>query len=121
MRIDKYLWTIRQFKTRSQATQAVKNGQVLIDEKPVKAAAELKGGEHIRVKHNPIWRAIEVIAFPKSRVGAKLVADYAKDITPESELEKLEMIKLSPGFDRPKGLGRPTKKERRTLDKWKKP
>ncbi len=115
-RIDKYLWAVRLYKTRSIAAEALKSEQVQLNGAFAKPAATLKPGDELRVKRNPIWRHYRVKALLKNRVGAKLVTDYLEDITPEEELQKLEMMKLMPGFDREKGAGRPTKKERRDLE-----
>ncbi len=118
IRIDKYLWAIRLFKTRSIAATAVKSGQVLINDEPIKPAHEIRLGDVIKVKRNPIWRSYRVKEFLKNRVGAKLVEQYIEECTPAKEIEKLELMKLMPGFDRQKGTGRPTKKERRNLDEY---
>ena len=118
MRVDKYLWCIRAFKTRSLATKACVAGQVLVGDEIVKAARGIKEGEVIKVRKLPIWRHYKVIDIPKSRVGAKLVADFTKDITPEDELERLEMHQIAMKFERQRGLGRPTKRERRDIDRF---
>ena len=116
MRIDKYIWAIRIAKTRSLASLFCRDGKVEIDGKKVKPARILKEGEIIVVRKGAIFYSYEVLTFPKSRVGASLVQDYAKDITPKEQLDKLEMIRLA-NIDRPKGLGRPTKKDRRNWAK----
>lgn len=116
VRIDKYIWAVRLFKTRSIAAEAVKGEQVMLNGAFAKPAATIKPGDEIRIKRNPIWRSYKVKAMLKNRVAAKLVPDFLEDITPKEELEKLEMMKLMPGFDREKGKGRPTKRERRELD-----
>jgi len=118
IRIDKFIWAVRFYKTRSIGAEAVKTGQVLLNDAPVKASQNVKPGDTIKVKRNPIWRTYKVKSLLKNRVGAKLVDDYIEDCTPAAELEKLEMMKLMPGYDRQKGAGRPTKKERRDLDQW---
>lgn len=118
MRVDKYLWCIRVFKTRSLATEWCREGKVSILGEAIKAARELKGGEKITVRKGAIHFVYEVKDFPKSRVAAKLVPDYAIDMTPKEELDKLEMILLAKSEDRWKGLGRPTKKDRRDIDKF---
>lgn len=94
----------------------VKAAQILHNDREVKAAADVRPGDHISVKRNPIWRRYEILELLDKRVGAALVAAYIKDITSSAELEKLELIKQMPGYDRKKGAGRPTKKERRSLD-----
>lgn len=116
MRIDKYLWCIRVFKTRSLAASQVKLNKVWVNDEEVKASRELKAGDVVRVRKGPIHFSYKVIDFPRARLGAKLVATYAKDITTEDELKKLEIIRLQYQDQRKRGLGRPTKKDRRELD-----
>lgn len=94
MRIDKYLWCIRLFKTRSIATTACKKGQVKIEENTLKPSREVYGGEIITVRKNQINYKIKVIDIPESRVGAKLVDLYRKDLTPKEEFEKNGIIKI---------------------------
>jgi len=115
-RIDKWLWTVRIFKTRSLATEECKKGRVRINEIEAKPSREIKIGEIITVRKPPLNYTFIVKGIPKNRVGAKLVDDFSENITPKEELRKLE-----PGFMafqgyRERGAGRPTKKERRTLD-----
>ena len=116
MRVDKYLWCIRIFKTRSLATTAIKKGQVKIDEAQIKPSKEIFGGEKITVRKNQINYQIEVLDIPKSRVGAKLVDMYRKDNTPKEEFEKTELLQYSKDYYRKKGTGRPTKKDRRDIE-----
>jgi len=116
MRVDKFLWAVRIFKTRSLATKACKANQVLILGNSVKPSRELKVGDEIEVKKMPIWRKYRVKEILKNRVGAKLAPDYVTDITPSKELEHLEMLRVSGNANRQKGTGRPTKRERRTID-----
>lgn len=118
MRVDKFIWAVRLFKTRSIGAAAVKAGHVLVNDTAAKPAQNVKVGDLIKVKRNPIWRSYRIKELLKNRVGAKLVETYIEECTPAEELEKLEMMKLMPGFDRKKGAGRPTKKERRNLDQW---
>lgn len=118
MRIDKYLWCIRIFKTRNIATVACKKGQVKIDGSNIKPSKEVFGGEKIFVRKNQINYQIEVLDTPKSRVGAKLVDLYRKDITPKEEFEKTELLKYTKDYYRKKGTGRPTKKDRRDIDDY---
>ena len=118
MRVDKYLWCIRIFKTRSIATTACKKGQVKIDGTNIKPSKEVFGGEKIVIRKNQINYQIEVIDTPKSRVGAKLVDLYRKDITPKEEFEKTELLKYTKDYYRKKGTGRPTKKDRRDIDDY---
>ena len=116
MRIDKYLWCIRTFKTRSLATTACKKGQVKIDNKNVKPSKEIYGNELILVRKNQINYQIKVLDLPESRVGAKLVDLYRKDITPKEEFQKNELLKFAKDYYRKKGTGRPTKKDRRDIE-----
>ena len=119
MRVDKYLWCIRVFKSRSLAANQCKAGKVLVGEEWVKASRELKIGEVVTVRKGNIHFSYKVIEFPRSRVGAKFVPEYMKDVTTKEELDKLEMMKLTARMDRPKGLGRPTKRERRAINRFK--
>jgi ribosome-associated heat shock protein Hsp15 len=116
MRIDKYLWCIRVFKTRSIATTACKKGQVKIENKSIKPSKEVFGDELILVRKNQINYQIKVLDLPESRVGAKIVDLYKKDVTPKEEFEKTELLKYSKDYYRKKGAGRPTKKDRRDIE-----
>jgi len=116
MRIDKYLWTTRYFKTRSQATEACKKGHVKINSQKVKPAKEVYIGEKIIVRKNQINYELEVLDVPPNRVGAKLVDLYRKDITPKEAFADQELLRLAKDHYRQKGEGRPTKKDRRELD-----
>ena len=118
MRIDKYLWCIRIFKTRSIATTACKKGQIKIDNKNIKPSKEVFCDELILVRKNQINYQIKVLDLPESRVGAKLVDLYRKDMTPKEEFEKTELLKFSKDYYRKKGAGRPTKKDRRDIDNY---
>ncbi|MCR9152849.1 MAG: S4 domain-containing protein [Bacteroidetes bacterium] len=115
MRVDKYLWCIRKYKTRSQATDALKKSRVRVNDEPVKASREIKIGDRIAFKKDTIEFEIEVLGIPKSRVGAKLLPELIKEVTRPEELEKREFINLMHKLNRPRGTGRPTKKERRDL------
>jgi ribosome-associated heat shock protein Hsp15 len=117
-RIDKYLWAIRIYKTRTLAAEACKKGKVLIDDIPVKASRMVRQGDSLEVKKPPVVYSYIVKDFPKSRVSAKLVNEFAQDTTSPEELKKLEMNE-SFFVKRDRGTGRPTKKERRTIDKLK--
>lgn len=116
MRIDKYLWCIRYFKTRSIATNACKKGQVRVNNLVVKPARDVYPTDIITVRKNQISYILEVLDLPESRLGAKLVDIYRKDITPKENLEKLDLLKYSKDYYRKKGTGRPTKKDRRDID-----
>ena len=118
MRIDKYLWCIRIFKTRTLATSACKKGQVKIENSNTKPSKEIFGNEIIQVRKNQINYKIEVLDIPESRVGAKIVDLYRKDITPKEEFEKTQLLKYSKDYYRKKGIGRPTKKDRRDIDDY---
>ena len=118
MRIDKFLWCVRYFKTRSIATEACKTGKVRVNESLVKPSREIYPGDKCTVRKNQINYQIDVLDLPSSRVGAKLVNLYINDVTPKEELQKLELLKFSKDYYRKKGAGRPTKKDRRELDDW---
>jgi len=119
MRVDKYLWAIRVFKTRSLASKACAAGHVVFEDAPTKASRILKEGAELKVKKLPIWRSYKVLALPKSRIGAKLVPEYVVEITSDEELERYEMHLVAQKASRLRGTGRPTKKERRDLDQFK--
>jgi ribosome-associated heat shock protein Hsp15 len=118
MRVDKYLWCVRYFKTRSIATNACKQGKVKIDGANVKPSKEVFPADKIQVRKNQVNYQIEVLDLPPSRVGAKLVNLYLHDITPKEEFEKKDLLKYSQDYYRKKGTGRPTKKDRRDIDDW---
>jgi ribosome-associated heat shock protein Hsp15 len=119
MRIDKYLWCIRYFKTRSIATEACKKGHIRINSLVVKPSKEVYNSEKILIRKNQIKYEIIVLDLPKSRVGAKLVDIYRKDITPSEVFEHQDLLKYSKEYYRKKGTGRPTKKDRRDIDEYK--
>lgn len=116
MRVDKFLWFVRLYKTRTDATEAVKNNRVLVRDTPIKPSREVEINDVLTVKRPPAVYTFRIKGFPKSRVGAKLVADYLEDLTPQAELEKLETMRMASSGMRDRGTGRPTKKERRALD-----
>ena len=119
MRVDKYIWAVRLFKTRSQASKACNAEKVLINGEIVKASKLLKVNDVISIKSTPIWRTYTVINYPKSRVGPKLVSEFVKETTSISELEKLKQYELVNRKNKSLGIkGRPTKKVRRNLGKW---
>ena len=115
-RLDKYLWCIRAFKTRSEATDACRGGKVRVNDCPAKPAKELHEGDLLKVRKGPSEFSWRVLAFPKSRLGAQLVGDYAQDLTPQAERDKLHAPVETFFVTRERGAGRPTKKERRTID-----
>lgn len=117
VRIDKYLWAVRLFKTRSLAAEACKKGRVTINSMPVKSSRVIKIGDEIDIRVPPITRRFKVLDIAENRMGAKLTPDFIKDITPMEQLEVLELAKLAGHGNRARGLGRPTKKDRRDLEK----
>jgi len=117
-RIDKWLWLVRVFKTRSQATDACKGGLVKLNNDDVKPAKDLKLGDRIAIRKGPLTVQVEVKAFPKSRLSAKQVTDFLVDHTPQEDIEKARLIRETAFVVRDRGAGRPTKKERRDLDSW---
>ena len=119
LRIDKWLWAVRIFKTRSLASEACKKGRVLIENVQVKPSRIIKIGEVVIIKMPPVTYSYLVKGLLGKRQSAKIVADYVENITPEEELIKLD-IKRFAGFEiRDRGVGRPTKKERRLIDELK--
>jgi ribosome-associated heat shock protein Hsp15 len=118
MRIDKFLWCTRYYKTRSLATEACKKGHVKINQAAVKPSKEVFSGEKMIVRKNQINYELIVLDVPANRVGAKLVDLYRKDITPKEAFENQEFLKYSKDYYRKKGTGRPTKKDRREIDDY---
>ena len=118
MRIDKYLWHTRYFKTRNIASTACKKGQVKVNGLVVKPAREVYPSDEVIVRKNQINHQFIVLDIPNNRIGAKLVAIYRKDITPKEAFENVELIKYSRAYYRKKGTGRPTKKDRREIDDY---
>ena len=116
MRIDKFLWCIRYYKTRSIATEAVKKGHVRVNEDIVKPSREVFPLDKVVVRKNQIDYEFSVLDIPESRVGAKLVDIYRKDATPAEAFEHNELLKFAKDHYRKKGTGRPTKKDRRDID-----
>lgn len=116
MRIDKYLWCIRYLKTRNIATNACKKGSVRVNGDIVKPSRDVYPGDKITLRKEQINYEIEVLDLPESRVGAKLVDIYRKDNTPKEAFETNEMLQYAKTYYRNKGIGRPTKKDRRDLD-----
>jgi len=119
IRIDKWLWAVRLFKTRTQASDACKGGKIKIAGQNAKPSREIKKGDEIEVQLAAIRKKVRVKELLKNRVAAKLVDDYLEDLTSPEEYEKLEMMKQLNYERRERGKGRPTKKERRTITKLK--
>jgi ribosome-associated heat shock protein Hsp15 len=118
VRIDKWLWAVRVFKTRSLATDACRNGRVTINAQSVKPAREVKVGETIVVQKDEMTRTFKVLGILQQRVGAQVAKEFVEDLTPASELQKKREPNFLPPMYRPKGAGRPTKKDRRALDSF---
>ncbi len=118
MRIDKYLWAIRYYKTRNQAAVACKKGQVRVQATITKPSRAIYIGDKITVRKNQINYELEVLDIPPNRVGAKLVDLYRKDTTPAVAFENVELLKASREYYRKKGTGRPTKKDRRDIEEY---
>jgi ribosome-associated heat shock protein Hsp15 len=116
VRVDKWLWSVRVFKTRSLAIAACQAGHVKLGEQRVKPARSVRLGDVFTVQLGELTRTLKVVGLLGRRVGAALVKHYAEDLTPPSEYEKLKQKRLEPLFHRPKGAGRPTKRDRRLLD-----
>lgn len=117
-RIDKWLWAVRIYKTRSIAAEACKKGHISIGERSVKPSHTVRVGDVVKVKKTPITYSFRVLKAAENRVGAKLVPELMENITPQEQYEILEMSKISGFTDRQKGTGRPTKKERREIDRF---
>ena len=117
-RIDKWLWAVRIFKTRTISTESCKKGRVTVDGVAVKPSRTIKPGDVVKVRKPPVTYSFKVLALTENRLGARLVPDYMENITPQSELDLLEVVKISGFVDRRKGLGRPTKREGRELSKF---
>jgi ribosome-associated heat shock protein Hsp15 len=118
MRIDKYLWSTRYFKTRNIATNACKKGHIKINNQQAKPGREVYPMDAIIVRKNQINYQLTVLDIPSSRVGAKLVDIYRKDTTPKEAFEHNELLQYSKDYYRKKGAGRPTKKDRREIEDY---
>jgi ribosome-associated heat shock protein Hsp15 len=116
IRIDKWLWTVRIFKTRSLAGDACNNGRILVNGLPSKPSKDIKPRDHIIVRKPPVIYTYTIKGIPNSRISAKLVPDYLEDNTSVEELNKLH-VNENIFFKRDRGTGRPTKRERRQMDK----
>lgn len=118
MRIDKYLWCTRYFKTRNMATEACKKGHIKVNEQAVKPSREVYPTDKIVIRKNQINYQLTVLDIPASRVGAKLVDIYRKDTTPQEAFAHVDLLKHAKDHYRKKGSGRPTKKDRREIDDY---
>lgn len=115
-RIDKWLWAARVFKTRTISTEACRKGRIQVNGIQVKASHVIRPGDKVSVRKPPVTYTLEVLRTIEKRVGAKMLQDVVRDLTPPSELEILEMSRVSGFIGRAKGTGRPTKKDRRDLE-----
>ena len=115
-RIDKYLWEVRLFKSRSLASEECRKGKVLLNSNPVKPSHNLAEGDTIIIRKPPVTHTYKVIAFPPNRVSAKLAGDFILDLTSEEEKNKIRPESGSFFGYRPRGTGRPTKRERREIE-----
>lgn len=116
MRVDKFLWCVRYYKTRSIATQACKKGQVKVNDAVVKPSREVYPTDKIELRKDQINYSLIVNDLPPNRVGAKLLDIYRVDTTPKEAFEAKDLLKYSKDYYRKKGTGRPTKKDRRDID-----
>lgn len=119
IRIDKYLWAVRLYKTRSLATEACRCGHVRLGGQPVKASHEIKVGEVYEISIEQLHKVIEVTQLLGNRVGAKLVENYMTDRTPQEEYERIQIVRQYAFEKRDRGAGRPTKRERRDIEEFK--
>ncbi|OUW16999.1 MAG: hypothetical protein CBD18_05670 [Opitutales bacterium TMED158] len=115
-RVDRWLWAVRLFKTRSQSTEACRGGKVRIRDEKVKPSRSLKVGDTLAVQQGLVARTVKVVGLIEKRVGAKLVADFMEDLTPPEAYEVLQQTRAQSILQRDRGAGRPTKKERREIE-----
>jgi ribosome-associated heat shock protein Hsp15 len=118
VRIDKWLWAVRLFKTRSLAADACKSGKVIIQNVQVKPSRNVKVGDVIHIKRSPILFSFKVLALAENRMNAKLVAGFMENVTAPDQLELIELAKLAGHSGRDRGTGRPTKKDRREIEEF---
>nr|WP_321407675.1 RNA-binding S4 domain-containing protein [uncultured Carboxylicivirga sp.] len=117
VRIDKFLWAVRLYKTRSLAAEACKKGKVSINKQSAKSSRIIKTGDLIDIRVAPITRTYKVLDISEKRMGAKLTPGFIEDVTTPDQLEMLELAKLASSAQRDRGLGRPTKKDRRDIER----
>ena len=118
-RIDKYLWAVRLYKTRSLATEACRCGHVRMGGQPLKASHEIKEGEVYEISIEQLHKVVQVKKILDHRVGAALVPDYLVDLTPREEYERIQMVRQYSFEKRDRGIGRPTKRDRREIEGFK--
>lgn len=116
VRIDKWMWAVRLFKTRSLAAEACKKGKVSVNGTPVKPSRSVRVGDVIGVRRSPVLFSFKVLALAENRMGAKLVPGFMENVTTPDQLELFELGRIAAQHNRDRGTGRPTKKERRDLD-----
>ncbi len=116
VRIDKWMWAVRLFKTRSLAAEACKKGKVSVNGSPVKPSRSVRVNDVIGVKRSPVLFSFKVLALAENRMGAKLVPGFMENVTTSDQLELFELGRIAAQHNRDRGTGRPTKKERRDLD-----
>ena len=116
IRIDKWLWAVRLYKTRSLASEACKKGKVLVQNVQVKPSRVVKVGDIIQIKRNPVLYSFRVLALAQNRMNAKLVPEFMENVTTPDQLELIELGKIASQTGRARGAGRPTKKERRDME-----
>lgn len=121
VRIDKWMWAVRLFKTRSLAAEACKKGKVYIQNVAVKPSRNIKVGDVVCIKKNPVLFSFKVLALSENRMGAKLVSGFMENVTTQEQLDLLELGRIAGQGIRDRGTGRPTKKERRDLDDFVEP
>lgn len=118
VRVDKYLFAMRIYKTRSMASDACKKGRVTMNGQQLKPSRTFSEGDKFSVRKGPITFSYEVLRLSENRLGAKLVPDYMRDITAKDQLELLELARLAGQSGRDRGTGRPTKKDRRDIEQF---
>ncbi len=116
-RIDRWLWAVRLFRTRALATEACRGGKIRVREDKVKPSYSIKAGETVTIQSGPITKTVRVLGVIEKRLGAKLVADYLEDLTPPEEYELLRMTAAQKALRRDRGTGRPTKRDRREIER----
>lgn len=117
-RLDKYLWAVRFYKTRRLAVEACQGNRVKVNDAPAKPSRNVRPGDVLEIRLPEIVRTVRILALTERRIGPKLVADHLEDLTPESEYKRREERKFNQEGLRPRGLGRPTKKERREIERF---
>ena len=117
MRLDQWLWAVRVFKTRALAAEAIKGGHVRVNDAPCKPAREVRAADMVVARVGLMTRTVRAIAAPKSRVAAKLVPEFAEDLTPPEEYARRPETDPQPPMFRPQGTGRPTKRDRRAMER----